>query len=178
MTTLLRYGVLATTSAMVEALALLEAAMGSLADVPEAVALPFVEMLAASIRGGLQAVLGRDERSRYKWELIDLVLAFVVGSVRFRLLTDPRGLEAIDDYDCREWLGINGAAEHSVNSAFVRGLYDLALAYEDGDPSRPRLAAGQGLRGTLRMFFSYRGALPGRCARAWATSCSRRSTRC
>ena len=159
MTALLRYGILTTTSALVEALALLEAAMGSVADVPEIVILPFVEMLAASIRGGLQAVFGRDERSRYKWEVIDLVLAFVVGTIRFRLLTDPRGLEAIDEYECRDWLRMNGAAEHSVNSAFVRGLYDLALAYEGGDPSRPRLAAGQGLRGSLRMFFSYRGAL-------------------
>jgi uncharacterized protein with NAD-binding domain and iron-sulfur cluster len=41
----------------------------------------------------------------------------------------------------------------------MRGLYDLAFAYEDGDPERPGMAAGQGLRGGTRMFFDYRGAL-------------------
>jgi len=83
----------------------------------------------------------------------------MTGAVRFRLMTDPRGLSAIDGYECREWLRMNGASERSLNSAFVRGLYDLALAYEDGDPARPGLAAGQALRGGMRMFFTYRGAL-------------------
>jgi uncharacterized protein with NAD-binding domain and iron-sulfur cluster len=46
-----------------------------------------------------------------------------------------------------------------VRSPFVQGLYDLALAYEDGDPEQPRIAAGASLRGTVRMFFGYRGAL-------------------
>jgi uncharacterized protein with NAD-binding domain and iron-sulfur cluster len=45
-----------------------------------------------------------------------------------------------------------------VDSAFVRALYDLAFAYEEGDPARPRIAAGQALRGALRAFFTYRGA--------------------
>ena len=40
----------------------------------------------------------------------------------------------------------------------MRGIYDLAFAYEDGDVTRPRLAAGVALRGAMRMFFTYRGA--------------------
>ncbi len=159
MAAMLRYGAMATTAALIEALALLEVALRSLADVPETVILPFVETLASGVRGGLEAFLARDEQSRYKWEVIDLVLAILVGSVRFGLLTDPRGLEAIDEYDCRDWLRMNGAAERSLDSAFIRGLFDLALAYEGGDHRRPGLAAGQGLRGSLRMFLSYRGAL-------------------
>jgi uncharacterized protein with NAD-binding domain and iron-sulfur cluster len=41
----------------------------------------------------------------------------------------------------------------------MRGIYDLVLAYEDGDVHRPRLAAGVALRGAMRMFFTYRGSL-------------------
>jgi uncharacterized protein with NAD-binding domain and iron-sulfur cluster len=75
------------------------------------------------------------------------------------LATHPEGLDSIDHYDAREWLRLNGASERSLRSPFLRGLYDLAFAYEDGDPERPALSAGAGLRGSLRMFFGYRGAL-------------------
>ena len=64
----------------------------------------------------------------------------------------------IDDYDCREWLLLNGASQQSVDSGYLRALYDLGFAYEDGDPARPSLAAGQALRSMLRAFFTYRGA--------------------
>ena len=53
---------------------------------------------------------------------------------------------------------MNGASEPALDSAFLRSLYDLVFAYEGGDPSRPRLAAGDALRGGFRMFFTYRGA--------------------
>ena len=79
------------------------------------------------------------------------------GIVRFGLLTDARGFDAIDDYDCREWLLLNGASRAAVDSAFVRALYDLGFSYEDGDPERPSIAARQSLRATIRAFFTYRG---------------------
>jgi uncharacterized protein with NAD-binding domain and iron-sulfur cluster len=53
---------------------------------------------------------------------------------------------------------MNGASVRALQSPFLRGLYDLSMGYEDGDLERPRLSAGQGLRGTLRTFFGYRGA--------------------
>ena len=87
-----------------------------------------------------------------------MMLAVIRGGLRFRLLTDPRGFDAIDDYDCREWLRLNGASEGTINGAFVRALYDLTFAYEDGDVAQPRVAAGQALRGAFRAFFTYRGA--------------------
>jgi uncharacterized protein with NAD-binding domain and iron-sulfur cluster len=159
MATMLRYGTLATMAALIEALALLDLALKALPDLPDTIILPFVERLAATIRGRLADFVTRDQRTRHKWEIVDLILAILVGTVRFRLLSDPRGLEVIDAYDCREWLRMNGASERSLESPFVRGLYDLAMAYEAGDPARPGLAAGQALRGSLRMFFSYRGAM-------------------
>ena len=89
---------------------------------------------------------------------MDLTLATMRGILRHNLATHPRGFEVIDDYDCREWLLLNGASQQSVDSGYLRALYDLGFAYEDGDPARPRLAAGQALRSMLRAFFTYRGA--------------------
>lgn len=156
---LLRLGLLVTSAGLIEALSILETAVKSRASVPENLLARFVESVAHAVRHRLESLVADDDEFRLKWEIIDLVVAILVGAVRFRLVYDPQGLDAINDYECREWLKMNGASERSVNSAFVRGLYDLALAYENGDPLRPGLAAGQALRGSLRMFFTYRGSM-------------------
>jgi uncharacterized protein with NAD-binding domain and iron-sulfur cluster len=54
---------------------------------------------------------------------------------------------------------LNGAAESSVDSGYLRGLYGLGFAFEDGDFAKPKVSAGVALRGFLRAFFTYRGAL-------------------
>jgi uncharacterized protein with NAD-binding domain and iron-sulfur cluster len=156
---LLRYGVVATSAGLLEALTVLEMLFKTLPKLPENLLTTFIENLAQSIRRPLEDMVIADDEARCRWEVIDLVVAIFVGAARFGLLYDPRGLDAINDYDCREWLKLNGASERSLDSAFIRGLYDLALAYEGGDRKRAGLAAGQGLRGSLRMFFTYRGAL-------------------
>jgi uncharacterized protein with NAD-binding domain and iron-sulfur cluster len=156
---LLRIGALASAAVAVEALALVEAALKSIPKVPENSLLPLLEAIAASVRKQFEQVVATDDHIRYQWEIIDLILANLVGAVRYKLLTDPRGLDAINHLDHREWLRLNGASELAVNSSFTRVLYDIALAYEGGDASRPAIAAGAALRGTLRFFFSYRGAL-------------------
>ena len=155
----LRLGALTAAAALIEAAALVEVVVRALPGYPENVALRLLHGMAGIVRAQLEGLMCADASVRCKWEIIDLVLAILVGSVRFKLLLAPRGLEAIDDYECRDWLRLNGASERSLDSPFVRGLYDLALAYEDGDPQRPGLAAGQALRGSLRMFFTYRGAM-------------------
>jgi len=156
---LLRHGLMATAVGLIEALALLESVLKSAGSYPRPLLLEFAEGLAANLRRQLENLVATDDETRCKLEIIDLVVAIIVGVIRFGLLWDPRGLDAINDYECREWLRLNGASERSLNSSFVRGLYDLALAYEDGDPDRPGLAAGQALRGSLRMFFTYRGSI-------------------
>jgi len=117
-----------------------------------------LDTIGASARRLLEARLVHDPEMRRVWEVIDLTLATIRGNLRFGLMTDPRGFDAIDEYDCREWLALNGASQLSLDSAYLRSLYDLGFAYEHGDPSRPRVAAGQALRGFLRAFFTYRGA--------------------
>ena len=159
LTRLAKYGVLSTMAGVIEGLAILEVALKSLPTYPDNLLLSFLENVASYVRDQFEEVVTDDDELRYKWEIIDLVVAILIGFVRSGLLYDPRGLDAINEYDCREWLRENGASERSLNSAFVRGLYDLALAYKGGNPARPGLAAGQALRGALRMFFTYRGSM-------------------
>jgi uncharacterized protein with NAD-binding domain and iron-sulfur cluster len=160
---LLRYGELATVAAISEACGIL--AEGIETFVPQmfsdAASLParLLDSLASAARSQINRRVEEDRELRRVWQVIDLILAIVRGSVRWGLAFDPRGFDAINDYDWREWLRMNGAAEQSLDSGFMRGIYDLAFAFEDGDPTRPRLAAGVALRGAMRMFFTYRGAL-------------------
>ncbi len=160
-------GIVSTMAGLIEILAFLEGALKSLPTYPNKLVLTFLK----DFRDQLERLVTDDDELRCKWEIIDLTLAIIrgfltswepEGSKKSKwpiLLFDPRGLDAINEYDCRQWLLENGASERALNSAFVRGLYDLALAYEEGDPDRPGLAAGQALRGSLRMFFTYRGSL-------------------
>ncbi|HEY2255585.1 MAG TPA: FAD-dependent oxidoreductase, partial [Variovorax sp.] len=155
----MRFGALTAAAGLIEAAALVEVVVRALPRYPQTLALQWLNAIAGIVRTQLEGMLCADEDTRCKWEIIDLVLAILVGAVRHRLLLDPRGLDAVNAYECRDWLRMNGASERSLNSAFVRSLYDLALAYEAGDARRPGLAAGQALRGSLRMFFTYRGAM-------------------
>jgi len=156
---LLKYGTLATMAGLIEAVGVLEIALGAMSLYPENVILRLLEAIASNTRRQLDVLTEKGDDIRRLWEVIDIVLAALSGIVRFGLVYDPRGFDAIDEYDCREWLRLNGASERSLDSAFVRGLQALAFAYEDGDFRRPRLAAGAALRGSLRLLFTYRGDL-------------------
>jgi len=156
---LLKYGILGTAAGLVEAAARLEVILDALPNHSQNVALDLLHELTHAVRKRLEEVIHRDDDTRYIWEIVDLVLAILTGIIRFGIVTDPRGFDAINDYECREWLKLNGASDASLDSAFVRGLFDLAMAYPGGDVERPALAAGQAIRGALRMFFTYRGAL-------------------
>ncbi|NJC08648.1 uncharacterized protein with NAD-binding domain and iron-sulfur cluster [Polymorphobacter fuscus] len=156
---LLGRGAFAGGVVLVEALGLLRVAIGNLPKGYDSLLLRLVDGVAGGLRDWLEAHVVADDPHRHVWEMADLVVATMVGCFRDGLLTDARGLDAINDYDCREWLRRHGASERAVTSPFVQGLYDLALAYEDGDAAKPGIAAGQGMRGALRMFFGYRGAM-------------------
>jgi uncharacterized protein with NAD-binding domain and iron-sulfur cluster len=158
MTRLMRYGELATLTALLESIRILDMVVRTLPNYPGDIILQFHDAIAAAARKQLETLVQRDDEARRLWEVAELILATIRGIVRFRLATDPRGFDAIDNYDCREWLKLNGASDRALDSGFLRALYDLAFAYEDGDFNRPRIAAGQALRGAVRAFFTYRGA--------------------
>jgi uncharacterized protein with NAD-binding domain and iron-sulfur cluster len=155
---LVKYGRLASLAAVLEALQMMELALGMLPAFPDKLVLGFHRVIKNGLRAQIDALIETDDEIRRLWEIVDLTLAIVHGCIRHRILTDPRGFDALDEWDCREWLQANGASAKSTDSGFVRALYDLAFGYEDGDVTRPRIAAGQAVRGAVRAFFTYRGA--------------------
>jgi uncharacterized protein with NAD-binding domain and iron-sulfur cluster len=155
---MLGYGELATLAGMIHGASVLGAIFESASPVAPAVLTTFVDALATSARTLIEARLGNDFTMRRVWQVIDLTIATLRGGLRAGILSDPRGFDAIDDYDCREWLRMNGASEASLQSGYLRALYDLGFSYEQGDPERPSISAGQALRGMMRTFFTYRGA--------------------
>jgi uncharacterized protein with NAD-binding domain and iron-sulfur cluster len=158
LTTFLRYGRLAALTGASEVVGLLDKlARGRLADV-QAPLSSLLERLQQALVGERARLIEGSDDARRVWEIIDLVLAIFRGLVQGGTFLDPRGLDALDEHDVRDWLARYGASQQSLASGFVRGLYDLAFAFEAGDVARPGIAAGQALRGALRFFFTYRGA--------------------
>jgi uncharacterized protein with NAD-binding domain and iron-sulfur cluster len=162
---LVRYGHLATLVGLAEAMRALGVLFGAWSRHPpgrgaEAAFLRPLENVTRSATRLLSDLARGDDELRRVWGIADLLLAVIRGTLRFGLITDPRGFDAIDDYDFRDWLRLNGASRATLDSAFLRGVgYDRMFAYEDGDPARPRMSAGQSLRDFLRLLFTYRGAL-------------------
>lgn len=158
---LLRVGALTTAAGVLQGALILETLLKGRSALPSnrLVILEFVDALAANVRRQLEDVVRIDSRLRRKTEIIDLVMTSIVGILRDDLLFDPDGLDAIDEFDARDWLERHGATHSSLASPILKGLYDMAFADTrvDGRPSG--LAAGQALRCALRMFYTYRGAL-------------------
>ena len=158
---LLRAGTLTGAAVMLQAVTIIENWLKQLnfaQQVPNSI-LNLMEAVAAQIRKLLRDLTDVDENIRMRTEVIDIVITIVVGLFRDRVLFDDRGLDAINQFDYREWLFNHGATKTALESRFLTGIYDFAFAYEDGDRRKPRLAAGVAVRGALRMFFTYRGAM-------------------
>ena len=156
---LIKYGAVATLGGVIECLDLLQITIATVPGYYSTQVARSLEIVAASARRLMEPLAEADDELRWLWEITDLLLATLTGITRFGLVTDPRGFDAIDDFECSEWLRLNGASEKSLNSAMIRGMYDLAFSFEGGDVKRRKLAAGQAIRGALRMFFTYRGAM-------------------
>jgi uncharacterized protein with NAD-binding domain and iron-sulfur cluster len=155
----LKYGLLTTVTGLVSAARLLELIFRATTLPGLNWLLPLIDSFAENVNQRFASIMANDPDLQSVWEVVDLLLAFQRGALRFDLLSNPNGFDCLNAYDTREWLLLNGASERSVNSDLMRGLYDLAMAYEEGDAQRPRMAAGLGLRACLRMFFTYRGAM-------------------
>lgn len=161
----LKYGQLATAAAIIEAAETFHAGLEAL--LPRSTwgfwegspLMRLADALADAAQRQLDVLLDADDELRRVWEVVDILLAMTRGVLRAGVAVRRDGLDALDMYDYREWLFDNGASRRSLDGAFLRGVYDLLFAYEGGDAKRPRFAAGVAVRGTLRMFFTYRGAL-------------------
>ncbi len=155
---LTKLGTFASAATLAEGLGVLAALLRSVTPAGSEGLLKAAEGVLAQLRQWVEDRWIADDSNRFMWEVADLTVATITGLLRYNVLSHPRGLDAIDDYECREWMRINGASIRALQSPFLRGLYDLSMGYEDGDANKPSLSAGQGLRGTLRTFFGYRGA--------------------
>ena len=97
---------------------------------------------------------------RRAWYLGDMFLAIARGMLRYDVLTSPDGFDVIDDFDFSDWLIMNGADEETARSSLITTVvYDLAFAYQGGDPHKPSFSAAAALRGLFRLFFTYKGAI-------------------
>ena len=96
---------------------------------------------------------------RRSWLLISLVVAAVRGVIADNLITHPNGFRAINDEEFGDWVLRHGGHPDVLDSAFVRGLYDLVFGYERGDPQRPAVAAGVMVFLIGFVLFEYKGAI-------------------
>lgn len=87
--------------------------------------------------------------------LIDLGFYMFKGIVLDDVL--EKGFDQLDHLDLREWLHSHGAGKFAMNADALRVAYESIFAYEQGSYQLPNLAAGTGLRGLLRLCFTFKG---------------------
>jgi uncharacterized protein with NAD-binding domain and iron-sulfur cluster len=100
------------------------------------------------------------DTARRQWYVADILLTLVRGVLEEGLLTHPAGLDAIDCHDFVDWLILHGAEPESARCALIKTVaYDLQFAYRFGDPAQPSCSAATALRGLIRLFLGYEGAI-------------------
>jgi uncharacterized protein with NAD-binding domain and iron-sulfur cluster len=121
------------------------------AAVIDAAFAPLLARLAPAVR--------TDLRARRLHDLVDLVRCVLRGMAADGLRGDRDAYDAIDHLEFRDWLTRHGAQPSTLQSALVRGQYDLGFSNKDGDPSRPTVAAGWGVFLSYKLWFDYKGAI-------------------
>jgi len=102
-------------------------------------------------------IIGNDDL-RHLFICLDLGITVMKGM--FEDGVYRHGFDVINDIDFRDWLRKHGGDEdYCVNSAPVRGFYDLVFAYEDGDFGKPNVEAGTILRSMMRIGLAYKGGI-------------------
>jgi len=92
------------------------------------------------------------------WQGVALMTAAVRGILADGLLTDPRGLAAVNDEEYLDWIERHGGPPELREFSIVRGLYDLAFGFVDGDPTRPSMSAGTAVLFGGKSLLDYQGA--------------------
>ncbi len=103
-----------------------------------------------------QRLAEKGVRLFYMW--LDMAAAILTGIVKDRLV--ERGFGAINGEEFRAWLRRHGASQLTVEgSPIVRAIYDAAFCYEEGDITKPNVAAGKAAQDLIRSLLLYKGAL-------------------
>lgn len=99
-----------------------------------------------------------DEDVRHAYMALDLATAAIRGVISDRLVFGD--FDRINNEDLREWLGRHHADKTTLDHApWLRAFYDLAFAFEDGDTSKPNVAAGAAVRALISMAFAFKDAM-------------------
>lgn len=99
-----------------------------------------------------------NDELRHLFICLDLGITVMKGMLEDGVFR--HGFDVINNYDFREWLALHGGdQEYCVDSAPVRGFYDLVFAYENGDFDKPNAEAGTLLRAMMRIGFAYKGGI-------------------
>jgi uncharacterized protein with NAD-binding domain and iron-sulfur cluster len=109
------------------------------------------------INDQIDAAVRDDPTLRRIWILVDLSCTSVIGFLEDGVNED--GLQAIDDWELKDWLRERGASPDTVDSNFVRALYDCFFGYRDGHIDQPYIAAGAGLGCVMRIGLTYHGSV-------------------
>ena len=96
--------------------------------------------------------------------ILDLFAAIATGLVEDSVLQaplafDPNAVARLNQVDFRQWLAPRVQFADTPDFSFVRVLYDRGFAYEDGERSRPNLAAGIALESLFQIVFRHEGVM-------------------
>ncbi len=89
--------------------------------------------------------------------VIELIATIARGFIDDRL--DARGFDSINGENANDWLIRHGGSARAVSCPLLQAGYHYSFAFENGDSTKPNIAAGVGIRGLLRMIFGYHGSV-------------------
>lgn len=116
-----------------------------------------LNQLVEDIRASLLPLIAGHAPAQRLWQLLDVVTAQIKGLLRDDLLR--QGFRSIDHLDYREWIASHGASVETLDSALIRGLYNLAFSHRGGDPRDTAFPAGLGLFLSMKTFFDFKGSI-------------------
>jgi uncharacterized protein with NAD-binding domain and iron-sulfur cluster len=103
---------------------------------------------------------GRDPGRVAVAQTLDLLLAMLRGlcSAEHKILEDG-DLDRLSAWELSDWLSYHGLSERTRrDSRVLMALYDVPLAFRDGNPEAPVMEAGTAIRYALRLLLGYKHA--------------------
>ncbi|MGJ8682464.1 NAD(P)-binding protein [Paraglaciecola sp.] len=118
----------------------------------------FIEWIKEWLEEEFEELLDDNDEIRRLFIGADLAITSIKGIIADDVYHN--GFGYLNQWDFKEWLTLHGANEkYTVNSAPIRGFYDLVFGYEGGDFSKPNLEAGVSLLAMLRIALCYKGGI-------------------
>jgi len=122
---------------------------------------PLMKLLAQTLkvaRYAARLLLGSktDLKSVRARILIDFVLTLVLGILVDGVLKGQ--IAQVDVWDFANWMKHHGAEQETCTSPLVTAWYDSVAAFENGDPTKPRLSAAAVLQTVVPALVAYRGS--------------------